>query len=107
MRNSRLANETGFIPVDASTLQHPKYSNVFALGDTITAPCAKTAAAIFSQTPVLVHNLLQSMDSQSLNGTYNGYGSCPLFVGGNQLMLAEFVYGGVASETFYKNQEVP
>jgi len=39
-------------------LQHPTYQNVFALGDTITAPCAKTAAAIFSQTPVLVHNVL-------------------------------------------------
>ena len=38
-----------------------------------------------------------------MNGKYNGYGSCPLFVGGNKLMLAEFIYGGVPSDTFYKN----
>jgi len=40
------------------------------------------------------------MDTKDLNGKYNGYGSCPLFVGGNKLMLAEFTYGGVPSVSY-------
>ena len=43
------------------------------------------------------------MDTKDLNAKYSGYGSCPLFVGGNKLMLAEFTYGGVPADTFYKN----
>ena len=45
---SKLVNESGFLNVDQTTLQHPSFPNVFALGDTITAPCAKTAAALFT-----------------------------------------------------------
>ena len=33
-------------------------------------------------------------------GFYNGYSSCPLFVGDGKLMLVEFKYGGVSDETF-------
>lgn len=43
--------------MDINTLQHNKYKNVFGLGDVCNLPTAKTAAAIFSQTPVLVHNI--------------------------------------------------
>jgi len=35
--------------------------------------------------------------------TYDGYASCPIFVGGDKLMLAEFKYGGVPAETFSEN----
>jgi len=34
------------------------------------------------------------------NSTYDGYASCPIFVGDKKLMLAEFKYGGVPAETF-------
>jgi len=39
-----------------------------------------------------------------LPGKYDGYASCPLFVGGGKLLLAEFKYGGIVDETFYHNQ---
>jgi len=32
---------------------------------------------------------------EKLPSTYEGYASCPLFVGDGKLMLAEFKYGGV------------
>lgn len=32
-------------------------------------------------------------------GEYNGYSSCPLFVGDEKLMLIEFKYNGVADES--------
>lgn len=41
-----LTNEAGFVDVDRSTLQHVKYSNVFALGDCSSSPNSKTMAAI-------------------------------------------------------------
>ena len=56
---------------------------------------------------MVVHNVDQFLNGKDINATYNGYGSCPLFTGGTKLMLAEFLYGGVPSETFYKNKEVP
>jgi len=40
-------------------------------------------------------------------GNYNGYSSCPLFVGDNKLMMIEFKYGGVADESFYSDQTIP
>ncbi len=39
-----------------------------------------------------------------LPGKYEGYSSCPLFVGNNELMLAEFKYDGVIDETFFNDQ---
>lgn len=42
-----------------------------------------------------------------LKGRYEGYASCPLFVGRNKLLLAEFKYDGVVDETFFADQEKP
>lgn len=75
----------------------------FGLGDVCNLPTAKTAAAIFSQTPVVVNNLLVEMGQKQRIGTYNGYSSCPLFVGDSKLMMIEFKYGGVADETFFSD----
>ena len=38
---------------------------------------------------------------------YEGYSSCPLFVGRGKLLLAEFKYDGVVDETFLRDQEKP
>ena len=67
---------------------------MFGLGDSANLPTAKTAAGIFSQAPVLVHNLLATIANPSitLNASYNGYSSCPMFVGDSKLMMIEFKY---------------
>lgn len=44
--NEELADTTGFLSVNKSTLQHVKYENVFGIGDCTNAPTAKTAAAV-------------------------------------------------------------
>lgn len=41
-----LINEAGYIDVNKSTMQHTKYSNVFAIGDCAGSPNSKTAASI-------------------------------------------------------------
>lgn len=95
-----LTDAHGFVSVNKCTLQSDHYPNVFALGDCCNTPNSKTAAAVMAQAPVVVHNLRQKMNSQPLNGAYNGYGSCPLMIGKNKVILAEFGYDGSILETF-------
>ena len=90
LQNSPVANASGFVTVDAS-MRHKKYNNIWAIGDCTDLPNAKTAAAVFSQAPVLVHNLEHSMShSKGPVAQYDGYSSCPLFLSKDSLLLAEF-----------------
>ncbi|KAK4056073.1 hypothetical protein OIO90_002804 [Microbotryomycetes sp. JL221] len=101
VKQSPLADATGWISVNQSTTQHTKFSNIFSLGDASSMPNSKTAAAISAQAPVLVDNLRAHLDGEkTLPAKYDGYASCPLLTGHNELMLAEFKYGGVPKETF-------
>ncbi|CAN8105549.1 unnamed protein product [Discula destructiva] len=109
---SPLADAAGWVDVDKSTTQHTRYPNVFSLGDASSLPNSKTAAAVCSQAPVLVDNLLSAIRGKELIAGYAGYASCPLLTGHGELMLCEFKYGGVPDETFAKvpligGQDVP
>ncbi len=100
VKNSAIANSAGFVDVDDATLQHKKFPNIWSAGDASSLPTSKTAAAITAETPVLVRNLLQSMDGKEIDAVYDGYTSCPLLTEYGKVMLAEFRYGGVPKETF-------
>lgn len=100
IKQSALADANGWFDVNKNTLQHPKYSNVFGLGDCTNAPTAKTGAAIRKQAPVVVENLLAVMNNQPLHPKYDGYSSCPLITGYGRLVLAEFDYNNEPQETF-------
>ena len=63
VRNSSLADAQGWVDVDRHTLQSTKFPNVFAIGDCSNSPNSKTAAAIMAQTPVVVHNILQMINT--------------------------------------------
>jgi NADPH-dependent 2,4-dienoyl-CoA reductase/sulfur reductase-like enzyme len=102
VKNSNMANDAGYVDVDQNTTRHKKYSNVWSAGDASSLPTSKTVAAITSEVPVLVRNLLQSMKGKELDATYDGYTSCPLLTEYGKVMLAEFKYGGVPKETFRK-----
>jgi sulfide:quinone oxidoreductase len=100
VKNSALANEAGFVDVNEATTRHKKYPNVWSAGDASSLPTSKTVAAITSQAPVLVHNLLQSMEGKEPDTKYDGYTSCPLVTEYGKVLLAEFKYGGEPKETF-------
>jgi len=102
VRESPLADANGWIDVDQNTLQHKTFDNVWALGDVINAPNAKTAAAARAQAPVVAQNLLQSLGKTREIRHYNGYGSCPLTVEKGKIVLAEFGYGGKLLPSFPK-----
>lgn len=100
IKNSPIANQAGFVDVDDGTTRHKKYPNVWSAGDASSLPTSKTAAAITSEAPVLVHNLLQTLEGKEPESTYDGYTSCPLTTEYGKVLLAEFKYGGVPKETF-------
>jgi len=97
---SELAGDEGWVDVDKYSLQHNRFANVYALGDASSLPTSKTGAAIRQQAPVLVSNLLATMNQQPATASYDGYTSCPLVTGYDSLILAEFDYSGQPAETF-------
>tara|TARA_R110002095_G_scaffold177271_3_gene154593 strand:- start:5214 stop:6464 length:1251 start_codon:yes stop_codon:yes gene_type:complete len=101
---SPLADENGWVNVNKQTLQHVRYPNVFALGDSSNLPTSKTGAAIRKQAPALVKNLQAFIVGKPLPAKYNGYTSCPLVTGYGKLVLAEFDYDKHPDETFPFNQ---
>ncbi|SPP77457.1 sulfide:quinone oxidoreductase, mitochondrial [Drosophila guanche] len=96
----KLVNEAGFVDVNNSTLQHVRYSNVFAIGDSSGSPNSKTAAAAAAQSPVVYRNMIAAMEGRSLTDVYDGYASCPLVTGYSTCILAEFDYNLQPLETF-------
>ncbi|MCC6754895.1 MAG: NAD(P)/FAD-dependent oxidoreductase [Solirubrobacterales bacterium] len=89
---SPLAGEGGWCEADRSTLQHPRFGNVFSLGDASSLPTSKTGAAIRAQAPVLTTNLLAVMNGGQPTASYDGYTACPLVTGYGKLLMAEFDY---------------
>jgi sulfide:quinone oxidoreductase len=94
IRSSALANAGGWCEVDPATLQHPRYPNVFGLGDATSTPNAKTAAAVRKQIVVVASNVLAARNDRPLPARYDGYGACPLTVENGKVVLAEFGYEG-------------
>ncbi|SFF57496.1 sulfide:quinone oxidoreductase [Halobacillus alkaliphilus] len=104
IKHSPLANEDGWVDVDRYTLQHRNYENVFSLGDASSVPTSKTGAAIRKQAPVVVSNIYAMLRNKQPWRKYDGYTSCPLVTGYDRLVMAEFKYNNVPSETFPVDQ---
>lgn len=62
-----LADQSGFVDVDKFTLQHKKYSNVFALGDCSNLPTSRTAAAVAGQCNIVYNNLSNVINKKDPN----------------------------------------
>lgn len=100
IRRSELVDSAGWFETDPATLQHPRYPEVFALGDVCGTTNAKTAAAARKQVVVVADNLIALRKGLPLPKRYDGYGSCPLTVEKGKVILAEFGYGGKLLPTF-------
>jgi sulfide:quinone oxidoreductase len=100
VKTSPIAAGDGWVDVNKHTLQHQRYKNVFALGDSSNLPTSKTGAAIRKQAPVVVRNVTDFLLANPLTASYDGYTSCPLVTGYGKLVLAEFDYDGNPAETF-------
>ena len=88
IRVSPLADAAGWVDVDQNTLRHKSFDNIWALGDVMNAPNAKTAAAARKQAPVVANNVMADMGKAGGVAHYDGYGSCPLIDGTKPSHLA-------------------
>lgn len=100
VKESPLANDAGFVDVDEGSMRHKKHLNVWSAGDASSLPTSKTAAAITSEAPILVGNILLAIDGKQPRAIYDGYTSCPLLTEYGKVLLAEFKYGAKPKETF-------
>ena len=98
--NSSIADEAGWVNLDMYTLRHETFANIFGVGDCTSLPTSRTGAAIRKQAPVVVENLLAMINDKEMKAAYDGYSSCPVVTGYNKVILAEFVYGYEAEESF-------
>ncbi|MDT8363802.1 MAG: TIGR01244 family sulfur transferase [Nitrosomonas sp.] len=100
LRNSPLADSSGFCEVNPKTLQHARFPNIFSLGDACSSPNAKTAAAARKQIVIVAENLLAAREGLEPELIYDGYGACPLTVENGKVILAEFGFGGKLLPSF-------
>ncbi|MBQ0732870.1 NAD(P)/FAD-dependent oxidoreductase [Aquimarina celericrescens] len=93
VKESVLADDSGWLDVNHHSLQHNTFKNIFGLGDVASLPTGKTGAAIRKQVPVVVDNILRLLQGRKANnGSYNGYSSCPMITAYGKMALAEFDY---------------
>ncbi len=90
----------GWVEANRDTLQHPRFPEVFAVGDVAGVPRGKTAASVKTQAPVAAANLVAFLAGSGMDATYNGYTSCPLITQPGRAMLVEFDYEGRLTPTF-------
>lgn len=106
VRNSPLPWRTGplaadgWVEAEKATLRHPRYPEVFAVGDIAGVPRGKTAASVKWQVPVVVDNLVAETAGRAARKTYNGYTSCPMVTAIGKAMLIEFDYDGKLIPSF-------
>jgi len=106
LRDSPLADASGFCEVNSKTLQHARFANIFSLGDASSSPNAKTAAAVRKQVVIVAENMLAAKEGREFPLVYDGYGACPLTVENGKVVLAEFGFGGKLLPTFPLNPAV-
>ena len=94
LADAGLADSTGFLDVNPTTLQHTKYNNIFGLGDVINAPTTKTFYGGLNQVAVVRHNVERRLNGLSLNAAYDGYAKANLFNGSGSIANVEHKYDG-------------
>ncbi len=80
----------GYMNVDAQTLRHKEYKNVFGLGDILGIPLGKTGGSAQEQAVVIQDNLAAAIENKPLPMEYNGYTVSPIKTKFGEVLLAEF-----------------
>lgn len=97
--------EGGFVEVDPATLRHPRFPNVWGLGDAAATTNSKCGGALRKQTFVLARNLVSVLRGQEPRERYDGYAVCPFTVSRSTVVWAEFDAKGALKPTipFWKH----
>ena len=87
--NAGLTDDKGWIAVDEATLQHRKYSSVFAIGDAAGISALKTGSAIVDQAKTVVDAMRAQDEGRKTKTRYDGYGCDTVLCVGAEKALYE------------------
>lgn len=105
LEGSGLANKANLVEVDKGTLRHPKYQNVWGLGDGCNLPTSKCFSALYEQAEVLHQNLADVVvNGEEPSRLYDGYSGCPIMIGGDKVLLTETLFDGEVRLSFGSKQ---
>lgn len=89
-------NAAGWLEVDRETLQHRRYKNVFGIGDVCGIPIGKTGGSARHHAPIVVANIISTINNKEAVAKFDGYTVCPLKTQYGEIIMAEFNYDGLA-----------
>ena len=82
--------EKGWMLVNSKTLQHPKYQNVFGIGDILGDTSGKSGGAVQHQGIILQDNITAALEEKPLPYNYDGYTLAPIITTEGKILLAEY-----------------
>ncbi len=82
--------EKGWMLVEAKTLRHPQYKNIFGIGDILGNMSGKSAGAAQHQGIILQDNIVAALEGQVLPNDYDGYTVAPIITQEGKILLAEY-----------------
>ncbi|GAA1995421.1 NAD(P)/FAD-dependent oxidoreductase [Microbacterium pumilum] len=83
-------DDGGYVEVDPETLRHPRFPNVWTLGDAAATTNSKCGGALRKQTLVVAKNLVAVLRGDQPSSRYDGYAVCPFTVSRSTVVWAEF-----------------
>jgi sulfide:quinone oxidoreductase len=89
---SGLADELNFISVDKHTFLHPKYANIFVLGDAANLPTSKAGSVAHFAVDCFADNFLRYIDGLEMLPTFDGHANCFIESGFGKGLLIDFNY---------------
>ncbi len=92
--------DQGWVAADKHTLRHPRFPEIFSVGDVAGVPKGKTAASVKWQVPVVEAHLVADIADKQSDARYDGYTSCPLITRIGRAMLVEFDYKNNLTPSF-------
>jgi sulfide:quinone oxidoreductase len=92
VKRSELGDELNFIPVDKHTFLHPKYANLFVLGDAASIPTSKAGSVAHFAVDCFAENFLRHTDGLEMLPTFDGHANCFIESGFGKGLLIDFNY---------------
>jgi sulfide:quinone oxidoreductase len=89
---SELGDELNFIPVDKHTFVHPRYANIFVLGDAAAIPTSKAGSVAHFAVDCWSENFLRYIDGLEMLPTFDGHANCFIESGFGKGLLIDFNY---------------
>jgi sulfide:quinone oxidoreductase len=81
-----------FIPVDKHNFLHPKYANIFVLGDAAQIPTSKAGSVAHFAVDVFAENFVRHIEGMEMLTKFDGHANCFIESGFGKGLLIDFNY---------------